>query len=71
MNTANRAAARGLVSKNGVVSLRPAGEVGVSAKKKALAAEPAVASSSPTSKAPRQRSQPSRTASKIETLVCR
>jgi len=65
-----------LVSENGAVSpplagLRPADEGGVSAEKKTLAAQPAVPPSSKTSRTPRQRTQPSPTASKIKKLVCR
>jgi hypothetical protein len=76
VNTANRTAARVLAGKNGGMSprfagLRLADEVGVSAEKKTLTAKPAVAASSTTDKASRPRSQPSRTASKIEKLVCR
>ena len=76
MNTAKRAATGVLISKNGTVSppptgVRPADEVEASAEKETLNPKPAVAPSSKTSKAPRQRSQPSRAASKIEKLVCR
>jgi hypothetical protein len=75
VNSTKRAAARALVGKNGAVGPDPSGrdvakEVGVSVEKETPIAKP-VAPSSKTSKALRQRSQPSRLAAKSEKLVCR
>src|SRR5262249_11471547 len=76
VNTAKRAAARAEVGRNGAVSphlpgLGSAEEMAASAEKNTFISKPAVVPSSKPSKLPRQRSQPSRTASKSEKLVCR
>ena len=76
MNTAKQAAAKALVGRNGAVNphlsgLDAAEEMAASADKKILISKPAVAPSSKTSKAPRQRSRSARTSSKSEELVCR
>jgi len=76
VNTAKRATARAEVGRNGAVSphlpgLGSAEEMAASAEKNIFISKPAVVPSSKPSKVPRQRSQPSRTASKSEKLVCR
>jgi hypothetical protein len=76
VNTVKQAAARALVGRNGAAIPHPPGpgaaeEMMASAEKKTFISKPVVPPSSKPSKAPRQRSQPSRTASKNEKLVCR